>query len=225
MSRPGPDARGVDFFLLASEEPIARDYEGIASALRDPVVLSDMEAISVLSNRGSVHGAGCLLLVLRCGRRGSRYLCSRCAGQHGQRPIIEFRTARNRVGRTTSSLGAILDHASGGSASTAVSPPVTDPVSGDALSFLGLHASIDLPMAEVEYAYDYTTRGEDAASLRLAPRTDEARHLHGRSSTLLVIRGHPRETEPPIEEFARIASSLGSAVLGNGGKSRGRPGT
>ena len=207
------DARGVDFFLLASKEPIARDYEGIAAALRDPVVRSDMEAISALSNRGPFTGPDAFFSFFVADDEALDSYASGAPVNTDNRPIIEFRTARNRVGRTTSSLGSILDHASGGGASTTVSPPVAEPVSGDALSFLGLHASIDLPMAEVEYAYHYTTRGEDAASLRLA--LELTKHVvFADGQELLVIRGHPRETEPPVEEFARIASSLGSAVLG-----------
>ena len=68
-------------------------------------------------------------------------------------------------------------------------------------------------MAEIEYAYEYTTRDEDPARLRLA--LELTKHVvFTDGQKLLVIRGHPRETEPPIEEFARIASSLESSVLG-----------
>ena len=206
------DARGVDFFLLASKEPIARDYEGIAAAMREPVIRSDMEAISALSNRAPFSGPDVFFSFFVA---DDYVLDSYAAGapvNTDDRPIIEFRTARNRVGRTTSSLGAILAHAGGGD-STTVSPPVTDPVSGDALSFLGLRASIDMPLAEVEYAYEYTTRGEDPTRLELALELTKHVIFTG-GENLLVIRGHPREGEPPVEEFAAIASSLGSAVLG-----------
>lgn len=207
------DARGVDFFLLASKEPIARDYEGIAAAMRDPVISSDIEAISVLSNRAPFTGPDVFFSFFVADDHALDSYASGAPVNTDNRPIIEFRTARNRVGRTTSSLGAILDHASGGGTSTAISPPVTDPVSGDALSFLGLRASIELPVAETRYAYEYTTRGEDPTSLRLA--LELTKHVvFADGQKLLVIRGHPRETEPPIEEFARIASSLESNVLG-----------
>ena len=207
------DARGVDFFLLASKEPIVRDYEGIAVAMQDPVISSDIETISVLSNRAPFTGPDVFFSFFVADDRALDSYSSGAPVNTDNRPIIEFRTARNRVGRTTSSLGAILDHTSGGGPSTAISPPVTDPVSGDALSFLGLRASIDMPLAEIEYAYEYTSRGEDPTRLRLA--LELTKHvIFTDGQKLLVIRGHPRETEPPIEEFARIASSLGSSVLG-----------
>ena len=207
------DARGVDFFLLASKEPISRDYEGIAAAMQDPVIRSDIETISVLSSRAPFTGPDVFFSFFVADDRALDSFASGAPVNTDNRPIIEFRTARNRVGRTTSSLGAILDHAGGGGTSTAISPPVTDPVSGDALSFLGLRASIDMPVAEIEYAYEYTTRGEDPTQLSLA--LELTKHvIFTDGQKLLVIRGHPRETEPPIEEFARIASSLGSSVLG-----------
>ena len=207
------DARGVDFFLLASKGPIVRDYEGIAAAMQDPVIGSDIEAISVLSDRAPFTGPDVFFSFFVADDRALDSYASGAPVNTDNRPIIEFRTARNRVGRTTSSLGAILDHAGGGGTSTAISPPVTDPVSGDALSFLGLRASIDMPVAEIEYAYEYTTRGEDPTQLSLA--LELTKHvIFTDGQKLLVIRGHPRETEPPIEEFARIASSLGSSVLG-----------
>jgi len=206
------DARGVDFFLLASKEPIARDYEGIAAAMREPIIRSDFEAISSLSNRAPFEGPDVFFSFFVADDETLDSYASGAPVNTDNRPIIEFRTARNRVGRTTSSLGAILAHTSGGAATT-VSPPVTAPVSGDDLSFLGLRASIDLPLAEIEYAYAYATRGEDSASLRLA--LELTKHvIFTDGESLLVIRGHPRETEPPVEEFAEIASSLGSAVLG-----------
>ena len=207
------DARGVDFFLLASKGPIVRDYEGIAAAMQDPVIRSDIETISVLSSRAPFTGPDVLFSFFVADDGALDAYASGAPVNTDNRPIIEFRTARNRVGRTTSSLGAILDHTSGGGPSTAISPPVTDPVSGDALSFLGLRASIDMTLAEIEYAYEYTSRGEDPTRLRLALElTKHVIFTDGRK--LLVIRGHPRETEPPIEEFERIASSLGSSVLG-----------
>ncbi|MDE2851041.1 MAG: fused MFS/spermidine synthase [Acidobacteriota bacterium] len=207
------DARGVDFFLLASKEPIARDYEGIAAAMREPIIRSDFEAISALSNRGPFTGPDVFFSFFVADDETLDSYASGAPVNTDNRPIIEFRTARNRVGRTTSSLGAILAHTSGGGATTTVSPPVTAPVSGDVLSFLGLNATIDMPLAEVEYAYEYTTRGEDSASLRLA--LELTKHVvFGDGERLLVVRGHPREAEPPVEEFAAIASSLGSAVLG-----------
>lgn len=206
------DARGVDFFLLASKEPIARDYEGIAAAMREPIIRSDFEAISALSNRAPFEGPDVFFSFFVADDETLDSYASGAPVNTDNRPIIEFRTARNRVGRTTSSLGAILAH-TGGGASTTVSPPVAAPVSGDDLSFLGLRASIDLPLAEIEYAYAYTTRGEDSASLRLA--LELTKHvIFTDGENLLVIRGHPRETEPPVEEFAAIASSLESAVLG-----------
>ena len=207
------DAKGVDFFLLASKGPIVRDYEGIAAAMQDPVIGSDIEAISVLSDRAPFTGPDVFFSFFVADDRALDSYASGAPVNTDNRPIIEFRTARNRVGRTTSSLGAILDHAGGGGTSTAISPPVTDPVSGDALSFLGLRASIDMPVAEIEYAYEYTTRGEDPTQLSLA--LELTKHvIFTDGQKLLVIRGHPRETEPPIEEFGRIASSLGSSVLG-----------
>ena len=207
------DAKGVDFFLLASKGPIVRDYEGIAAAMQDPVIGSDIEAISVLSDRAPFTGPDVLFSFFVADDRALDSYASGAPVNTDNRPIIEFRTARNRVGRTTSSLGAILDHTSGGGPSTAISPPVTDPVSGDALSFLGLRASIDMTLAEIEYAYEYTSRGEDPTRLRLA--LELTKHvIFTDGQKLLVIRGHPRETEPPLEEFGRIASSLGSSVLG-----------
>ena len=207
------DARGVDFFLLASKEPIARDYEGLAAAMQDSVISSDIAAISVLSNRAPFTGPDVFFSFFVADDEALDAYASGAPVNTDNRPIIEFRTARNRVGRTTSSLGAILDHTSGGGPSTAISPPVADPVSGDALSFLGLRASIDMPLAEIEYAYEYTTQDEDATSLRLA--LELTKHvIFTDGEKLLVIRGHPRETEPPIEEFERIASSLESGVLG-----------
>ena len=207
------DAKGVDFFLLASKGPIVRDYEGIAAAMQDPVIGSDIEAISVLSSRSPFTGPDVLFSFFVADDRALDSYASGAPVNTDNRPIIEFRTARNRVGRTTSSLGAILDHTSGGGPSTAISPPVTDPVSGDALSFLGLRASIDMTLAEIEYAYEYTSRGEDPTRLRLA--LELTKHvIFTDGQKLLVIRGHPRETEPPIEEFERIASSMESSVLG-----------
>ena len=62
------DAKGVDFFLLASKGPIVRDYEGIAAAMQDPVIRVRHRGYLRLVGPSAVYRPGRPLLVLRCGR-------------------------------------------------------------------------------------------------------------------------------------------------------------
>ncbi len=207
------EARGVDFFILASKEPIVGSYTKIATALQDPVIASDMSNIALISNRKPLSGADLFFSFFVAADEAVDSYVVGSPINTDNRPIIEFRTAKNRVRRTKSNLGALLAHLSAGGVTTEISPPVTDQISGDELSFLGLHAKIDMPPAEIKYEYQFTTRGEDPYNLFLS--LDLAKYVIFRDEAgLLVVRAHPRETEPPAEEFAGIADSLDSNLVG-----------
>ena len=203
---------GSDIFIIGSDERVTVDYRRMRQHMEKPVVSSDFALIGQYAERQQFEGPDLLLsfFVAEVGELEEHIAGAEVSTD--DRPVIEFRSGRNRIKTTPNNLLALLEALSRGADVIRTKPPIRNFLNeeGGRLTFFDI--SMPTPFgARYQGAYNFEIRMRPERTLN--PRFS----LKIENEETLNVFAHP-QAPPTTEDFEGVANMLNADLTGGGSR-------
>jgi len=161
------DQHGTDFFIIAANKKFKIDYARAKSVFANKNIRSDFEKIGILTKRTTFPYVDLFFSFFIADNDILKKYVNTKIISTDNKPVIEFKTGKNRIKGTDNNLVALMKFISKDSSVVSIWPPVKNKVSEGSLDFLDIKT--DLKPSRENYYFQYTYLGSGEKSVGTSP--------------------------------------------------------
>ncbi|MFC2135390.1 spermidine synthase [Bacteroidota bacterium] len=216
---------GADFIVIASNEPVDRDYMRIENIFENKEIYRDFQIIAQFTSRQVFSGPD---LFFSFYLADNEFLDGYMEGRSlntDNKPIIEFETGKNRIRDSDNNLIALLEYMGENSTNTVINPNVKNllDISKGQIDFLELEFGMDdLELLKTDYLFEYIKLSKNSifTNVRMLMKKTA---VFADGEKQLFIHASPQlsmTSKSELEEVAQILKSKITSEISDGNISR-----